>query len=129
MSLKSDLYAYLIAAPTVAALVSTRVYPSFVGSMAAPLPYVCYDQTSTQAEASMTGPVDIAMAALSFQCWAVDAPAADEISHQVRKTLDGYRGTMGSTDIRRIFYDTETDTIEVPSEGGSLRPEPTGYFQ
>lgn len=120
MSLKGDLYSYLISAGGVSALVVDRVYPSFVGSMAAPLPYACFDISSTQAEQHLAGVQDLAQASVSIQCWADDAPGADALALQVRLALDGYRGTMGSTDIRRIFYDSESDSIEIPDDGGSL---------
>jgi hypothetical protein len=120
MSLKGDLYTYLINVAGVSALVEDRVYPSFVGSMAAALPYACYDISSTQAEQHLAGVQDLAQASVAIQCWAVDAPGSDALALQVRLALDGYRGTMGTTDVRRIFYDSETDSIAVPDDGGSL---------
>jgi hypothetical protein len=120
MSLKAALYTYLTGNAGVAALVEDRIYPSFTGSMAAALPRVCYEIDRTTVERHLSGLTDITMASVSFQCWAEDSTGADGLAQTVRQALDAYKGTQSGVDILTVFYDSETDTIEVPDDGGSL---------
>lgn len=118
MSLKTDLYTYLSTHASITPLVSTRIYPGLAPTSAA-RPYIVFDIDSSQGEHYMGGDSGMAQVYFGFTVWADTALSVDTIANTLRTVLDAYRGNLGGTsDVRRITYMSDTDSIETPDDGG-----------
>jgi len=122
MSFRSDLFDYLknvsrnIATYTGSGS-SAKIYPNTAPQGTAP-PYVVYSQVSNFHEHTLTASAGVARPLIQFVCWDNDSVTTDAMGDALRKDLDGFGpALMGSTYIRRIHLETDSDSIEDPTVG------------
>lgn len=114
MSFKSDLWTYLTG--QLSGSISTRLYPG-LGPTSATKPYIIYNLVYGDSVHYQGGKTDLAPINIEFYIQGSSAASCEEIGASLRTALDGYRGTMGSTNIRRCTFSAEGDGIENPNDG------------
>lgn len=120
MSIKDDLYTYLINDSGIAAAVSDRVYPLTAPTSAA-LPYITLQRISCPHVHHMGAASGLCDSRFQIDCWAENSVDAETASEAVREALDGYQhSTMENTDVRAVFLEDESDTYEPPDDASEV---------
>lgn len=102
----SDLRTFVLADGTVAGLVALRMYPSVL-PQAPTLPAITYNTISAIRQNTMDGPDGLPSKRIQIDSWGSTFAQAVSLADAIRQRLDGYRGTMGSTEIKGVFANTE----------------------
>jgi hypothetical protein len=103
--------------PAVTALAGQRIYPVRL-PRGVTLPAITYLIVSAPRDETQQGPSGLVYTRLQVSCWGEDYDAAKAVSEAVRRTLDGYRGTVA---------DLRIDGVELLSERDDIEPEPGTY--
>lgn len=93
MTISEALYQFL-AQSQVAALVSTRIYPSLIDTRVG-FPAIGYEVESDEAVMHARGEAGIAKASVVLTCWGDSALVAGQVAEAVRQALGGLRGNLG----------------------------------
>lgn len=123
MQLEAAIYAHLMADGDVTALISTRLYPLTIPQDIA-LPAAAYQRVSGPRWEAHTAPVGYASARVQFTCQAESYSAAKGLKEEIRKSLEGYRGTMGGTGgvkVHGVFVRSELDGYGMTSSIYTVR--------
>lgn len=104
----SDLVGFL---ETLSSAASDRIYP-MVLPQAPAYPAITYEQVSGVREVSLCGPTGRTKPRISISSWARHYGDAHELADEIRVALQGFRGTMGSTQIDDVKLDNEVDLFE-----------------
>ena len=105
MSIETDLYAALAADPTVAGLVSTRIYPSLAPENAA-LPFITYALVSGVRSRTIAGVGDGVSKRIQIDANAATYSGAKALAAAVISALEG----NGYLELEYDLYDPETQT-------------------
>lgn len=120
MGLEEDLYAWVKTLPA-ALLVGDATRPRFYYGAApqgAAKPYVVWWLTAQPGHLHMRGVSRIESPTLGFDVYGLDGVAVRAIAKSLDGSLNGYRGLMGSTNIRGIFRQSIVDLPELRADGG-----------
>lgn len=123
MTIHAAVYSILTADTGVTDLVSTRIYP-IIAPESASMPYITVQRIDSQHEHFMLGSSGMTRQRVQIDCWSDSMLSASNVAEAVRESLDSYRGTVGSLDIRRASLESEDDEYEPPSddsEDGAFR--------
>lgn len=104
-------YTILKANSAVAALVGTRVY-ALKAPQPATAPYITYQRISGERTRDTRGPTGRARARIQVDCYATGYAGANALANAVRKSLDGYRGTVASVRVWSIALESDLDFYE-----------------
>jgi hypothetical protein len=115
MSIASDLRTYLLADATLTTLVGTRMYPLKL-PQAPTMPAIIYTWISGARVHSTDGPSGLSNPRVQFDCWAQTYLEAEALLEALRKRLDGFQGTAGSSWIQAVFFETERDGYDDDTE-------------
>lgn len=107
------IYAMLVAAAAVTALVGTRIRKGRARQNET-LPYLVYRRTSTKRAATLTGPDGLPMPMVWIWCFAATSEAAEELADKVRTALDGQRGTAAGIFVQSCQLQDDSDDDEQP---------------
>jgi hypothetical protein len=106
---EADLVAYLKADTAINTMTGGRVFPNIVPQGSA-FPAISYNQVSAIRLRNVPdGPTGRAMPRISINSWAAKYLDVKNLSDAVRLRLDGFKGTMGTTNVGRITLDNEFD--------------------
>lgn len=119
MSLESDLFDYLQTQAAVTALVGTRVYQNVL-PQGKDYPAVIYQRISTEHAQHTLGAGGLATARMQFDCWALDAAAAQQVGEALRAALQGFRGEMGDTNIRHCSLENTEGGYDPPADSSDV---------
>jgi hypothetical protein len=92
--------ARLLAAPTVTALVDTRVYDELPQNPV--LPTVTLLRIDDDTEMPLDEPGDLVHARIQADSWATSHASARALALNVKKALGGCKGTLAGTEIRGV---------------------------
>lgn len=98
----------LVADPTLAGHIGTRVYPMIAPSSAV-LPWICFRRTGISRERTMAGPAGTPTVSVEYQTFAETYEEARDIADQVRLILDGFNGTQDNVVIQQTSLESEQD--------------------
>lgn len=84
--IEQDLRTYLLAQPSVTALIATRLYPIRL-PQGVTLPAVTYQRITGSSEQAYDGPVNLGQGTIQFDCWADTYASALAVAEQVRQKL------------------------------------------
>lgn len=115
MEIEQALYAHLTAAPALAALVGTRVYPD-QAEEGATLPYLVYEQAEQERLRTLTGHVSLARWGMHLEIVAVSKSSAKAVRNAVLASLEDFRGTLGTGTLQAAgaFVEGEESGAEPP---------------
>ena len=116
MGLKADLVAYLDAEGALTTVATGGVHPG-VAEQGTARPYITWTRIGDAAEHTKEGAAPLSEAVFQFDCWADTSVGLETVSEALRGELDGFSGTLGSTDVRNIRVTNESDGIELPEDG------------
>ena len=114
---EDQLRAFLIAEPTVNALIGAKIYPDNAPQGAA-LPYVTYFRASGPRVRSLKGPSGLSHPRIQLDVLAASRASAKAIASAIRNLVDGYRGAMGSLTVQTIRVENDMDFSEDPEHAG-----------
>ena len=117
MSLTDGLRTYLAAQAPLTAIISTRLFGGNIIPQDKDLPAITYWEAETDHRHHMGGASGFAFVNMRVDCWAVSRVAARDLAEVVRTELQGYRGAMGSDNVR-CCHATERANEYFPPEGG-----------
>lgn len=118
MSLISDMHARFTADTDIYGETSTRLYDNRA-AQAPTLPYIVLTEISAVREPQLRAASGMVQKRVQVDVYASSSTGVRRLSEYVRDSLDGYRGTMGSTVVRSCHLDGESDFYEPPDDGSS----------
>lgn len=121
--IRADLHNYLKNESSVASLLTgtdgkVRIHFVRIPQSKAPAnPYPCitYRRATGGHKHSLDGSMGFAEALFEIDVWGEDSIVAEQVGEAVRLVMQGFRGTWGSSDVRRVTLDDEQD-FYYPSE-------------
>ncbi len=108
----------LVGSASVAALISTRIYP-VVAPASAALPLVTWRRAGITRAHTLSSPMGVPQVSVEYQIYATTYEAARDIADAMRAVLDGYRGTVDNTTVRQTSLENEVDEF-VQLQGSDL---------
>ena len=115
--IEQAVYSVLAADSAVAALVSTRIYPT-IAPEGASLPFLAYRRVETEHVQTKSRTLDdLARARVEVRCVASTYSGVRTLADKVRLAMHGYAGTVGSYTIRGVIDEGEYDSGEMPPDG------------
>src|SRR3972149_1809320 len=118
MSVAQDLRTFLLADATLSGLIGTRFYPLRLPQNPT-MPAMTYSWVGGDRDHSMTGPIGISSPRIQFDAWAMTYLSAEAVFEALRKRLDSFRGTAGSTKVQGAFFSVERDFYEDSADAGT----------
>ena len=123
MSVTDGLRTYLIAQAPLTALIGTtnpRIWGGNVIPQAESLPAVTYWESESEHFHHMTGASGRAIVMMRIDSWATTLVAALALAEVVRTEMQGYRGAMGSDNVRFCHFYGQNDEYVPPEAGGKI---------
>jgi hypothetical protein len=111
MTISEALRAFLLAQPSIAALVGTRIYPQVLPQKPA-YPAITYAQVSGIRVRGLDGPTGRARPRIAVNSWGASHREMDAVASAVRAALDGYAGPMGDLVVDSAVLDNEIEFFE-----------------
>lgn len=123
--LEDDIRTYLLTQLPITTLVGTdstgspaRIWPqdrrqSITASA------IVYTRLNTDHLHTLTAAAGYATAFVEFECFGATYAAAKALGEALRGELQGYRGAMGSTTIRGVLLEDESDVFYEPEDGSA----------
>jgi hypothetical protein len=128
MTIEAGLYAHLCADSSVAALVSTRIYPLLVPQDAT-LPALAYQRISGPRDHAHTGATGLALARMQLTYVAASYEDTKSLAEAVRAAMDGLRGSMGAVQVGSCMLDNEQDDWATVFEKPVVRHDYLIWYQ
>lgn len=119
--MEADLIARLKAVAAVVALVAARVYVRV--PQGAIYPLIRIQRISSDHAQDMEGASGICQALIQIDCISRTVTSAKDVAEEVRKALQGWKGTQGGTTFRSILLTDQRDLDEPDEQGGE-----TGHY-
>lgn len=110
----------LLLAPDVAMQVGTKIYPVMAPSSTA-LPFIAYRRGGIQRQQTLQNPAGVPRVTFELQVYAATYEDAREVADAVRRSLDGYAGTIDNTVIHQVSLENEVDDF-VALAGADMPP-------
>lgn len=119
MSLANDIHARLAADTDVTTLTSTQIYVDRVPATAT-LPYVAITIGPATPEHHMTAAAGLKRRSVQIDIVGATHTSVHNVSEAIRGSLDGFRGTMGSTTVRRCQMDEGVEQYLPPTDASDI---------
>ena len=117
MSIQSALYEHLKDDSGISAIVGSKVYP-LVAAPGDP-PYITFQLITRGHEHDMGAASGLARTRIQINCWQSTATLAETLADTVRDALDGFSGTMGTTNtaaVKSCRLDSELEAYDPPAD-------------
>lgn len=111
MTIEVGLVAHLEADAAVAALVVARIYPVLLPQNVT-YPAISYERVNTDRRYSFDGPSIHIWPFFRIHCWSQSYLQAKSLGEAVRKSLNGFTGTMGTDSVINVEMQNENDLYE-----------------
>jgi hypothetical protein len=116
MSLQEAVRARLISQTGVTGIVSQRVYPE-ARAQDAPLPCIVYGINNETALGLLASPVTSWKADVEIVALALTKAQSDQLAAAIIKALDGFVGTLASTEIQHCLHSRSVTAYNAPQAG------------
>lgn len=118
--MKSGLVSLLTGEATVSAICSSRVYVNRAPQNAI-FPHVIITQMSSEENGTLDGGSgQLRFLDFDIDCKAKSSVQAESLSNAVRVFIDDYSGTAGSSTIKAVLLNDESDDYEPPQDGSDV---------
>lgn len=110
--IENAIYSRLTSVTAVSTRVSQRVYPTLIADSSTVTPYVVYTRVAGQHTLSTGGMTGLAEASFDIVCVTSGTSAykdAKGLRDAIRLAIDGYRGAIGSVNVRGVFVEDDID--------------------
>ncbi len=111
MTIETGLKAHLVADGAVNADVAGRIYPLKLPQEPT-YPAITYEVVGDTRHRDLSGPGDRERPHFRVHCWAATYAAALDLAADVRTALDGFKGTMDTTEVSSVKFDGWNDQFE-----------------
>ncbi len=111
MTIETDLLTHLLADGPVAALVDDRIDPIKL-PQSPTYPAITYEIISDIPHRSLDGDSDLERVRVRLHCWAATYTGAIDLAGKVRNSVADFSGTMGSTKVPSVKFETWNDLFE-----------------
>ena len=111
MAIEDGLRTHLIADSPVTALVVARIYPIKLPQEPT-YPCLTYEIVSDIPYRGLSGDHDKEVIRARIHCWAETFAGATDLARKVRTALADFSGTMGSTVVSSVKFETWSDLFE-----------------
>jgi len=121
-SVRSGLYSRLAGTTAVTTLVGTRIFPNFAPPDAT-LPYIVYSVVSQGHDHYIGAAAGRATPRVQLDVYDATLLSCETIANVLRTNLDGFSGTLGSSDTVECtlcMLDNEIDLYEPPAAGENV---------
>lgn len=119
-SIRQSIYTFLTGHGLITAIVGTNIFYGYAPS-GTPSPFIVYQQIDSIPEHHQGGDSGMGRTRIQIDCYSTDADQTETLAHAVRRALDGYRDSIGSTFINAITLENRLDGMEGPSDGSEIR--------
>jgi hypothetical protein len=103
----------LVTATAVTSVVGTRIYPLLAPASSA-LPFVTWRRTGIERTQTLGSPHGVPRVSVDYTVVAATYNQAREAADAMRRTLDGYGGTVDNTEVKQTaLIDEADDLVEV----------------
>jgi hypothetical protein len=106
MRLETDLRTFLIAEPTIEALVAQRVY-GVIREPNTPLPSINVQRTHTMRQQLFCGVSPLVSADLMIDSYGIDGDDAWTVAKALRKLFENFSGDVAETVVKKVFLTNE----------------------
>lgn len=124
LDLRPELRSFLLADPSIAAVVVNRVYPGQMPQGVSATSIV-YTRISGGGDYHMQGLSGFARHRYQIDAWALKADSAASLADLIRDRIDGYRGAMGAVTVHGIFFQDQREDYD---EEAKLHRTGRDYF-
>jgi hypothetical protein len=111
MRLETDLRNFLLASPSIAALVGPRVF-GMLREPGAALPAVNIQRIHTARQELFCGVSPLANADMQIDSYAIDGDSGWSLAWALRQLLKNFSGAMGPTQVDKMFLTNEFPKID-----------------
>lgn len=122
MTIETAMFSYLSGKPAITAIVTTRIYATSPPSNPT-YPFITFQILNDEPRHHMLAASGITEVRLQIDAWAFLVSERRDISEELRKVLDGFRGLMGTEllDVRYCFLENR-NTFQEPDKQGKNLP-------
>lgn len=120
MSIHEDIYSYLSGVAALTALVSDRIYPTYIPQGVA-VPCVRFDRTSDGGFKDFDGQGSTVRVEVQFDCLALTLDGAVAVAKAISDDLLNFKGAFGTKYLQAGFLESEFDTFETTIGDGVYR--------
>lgn len=125
MAIRADLRTYLLSQSSITSLIGQRISLSRVplnldataGQSGGPFPCVTYRRVSAGAYQDMDNGAGYCEADFEFDFYSTDSVEVESVSEAFRLKLQGYRGAMGGSTVKKVTLVNEQDFFHPPPDG------------
>lgn len=119
MSIRSDLRTYLLSNTEITDLVGQRIFPcrrpqNVTGDA------ICFWRTSGDHDHNLTGSSGTAIPTFAIEVLSTTYLTADAIAEAVRQVMQGFRGDMGTTEVKTVILADEQDGFDENDKGDDV---------
>jgi hypothetical protein len=118
MRLETDLRTFLLAAPSISALVAARIY-GLIREPAAPLPSINIQRIHSVRQELFCGVSPLVSADVQVDSYSIDGDTGWSVAEALRKLLRNFSGTMGASQVDKVFLTNEFPMTD--SDPGVIR--------
>lgn len=118
MRLETDLRTFLLAAPSIAALVGARIY-GLIREPASPLPSINIQRIHSVRQELFCGVAPLVSADVQVDSYSIDGDSGWSVAAALRALLRNFSGTMGATQVDKVFLTNEFPMTD--SDPGVIR--------
>ncbi len=113
--IEKGLVSFILDQSDITAHISNRIYPVML-PQGYNLPALSYQRISGDRLQGLTGPVNKGHPRIRIYCFAHTYSKVKQLAEDVRQSLDGYSGTMGSVQVGNVTIEGERDDFEETTE-------------
>lgn len=112
MTLLTDLRVFLLDGAVIGGLIDARMYPQVLPQNVT-FPAISYSMAARESVRDIpNGPAGRARPRITINAWALNYAQSEALSNAIRLRLDGFKGSMGASDIGAIRLDNVFDVFE-----------------
>lgn len=118
LMLERGFYVYMMAQPTITAIIGNRLYPESA-PQSATFPYMVYSRANVDSHYMFLGPSATLTTSLVLECYELSKSpmGVKRLAYACRQVLDGFVGFWDEVEIDGVFILDEEDGREAPKDG------------
>jgi hypothetical protein len=117
--IRSAIRTYLLTQTDLTNLISTRIYLTRIPDNGT-YPCITFRRISSGRQHDLDGAAGYAESNFEFEVWSDDSEEVEDVCEELRQALQGFRGTMGTTAVKRVTLEDEQDFYHPPISGDDV---------
>ena len=116
--IEADIRTFLLAAPSISALVAARIY-GLIREPAAPLPSINIQRIHSARQELFCGVAPLVSADIQVDSYGIDGDTSWAVAKALKLLLRNFSGTMGASEVDKVFLTNEFPLTD--SDPGVIR--------